>query len=187
MTAAAPSPAHVRPSHDATANRRSRRRTRRVIGPVLLIGGSTLVCAGAAAPWLRNGQVSRSAFSLARHVRELGVLHTSGGRIAIAALFFAPAVVGMLVVMLSLGWRRLAGAVGVAVALVGVGAGVVGLRSATTAGAGPVVTLIGGLAAAAGVVSLAVGGSSGTVRPADAVSMPERAGPATPIEEQSDD
>ena len=145
----------------------------RLLGPILCVAGGATVCIGAAAPWLRIGQVSRSAFSLARHARELGVLRSSGARLGVDGLFFAPAVVGVLVVLLSLGWRRLGGLVASAIALVGIGAGAAGLRSGATEGAGPTLALIGGLAAAAGAVLTGVSRSSGMGGPVDAVSSPE--------------
>jgi hypothetical protein len=113
-------------------------------GRVLVIVGAIAIPFGAALPWYRIGSVRRSAFSLARHASELGLIETTGARAAVVALFLSPAVLGVVVIVVAMGWRRtlgvLAGFLGLAAWLTGI----VGLRFDSVTKQGPLVTSLGG-------------------------------------------
>jgi hypothetical protein len=110
-----------------------------------LVGGVGVI-AGAALPWLETGGVARSVFTLARVASELGLLDRPGRKLAVYSLLGVPLLVPGALILLSLGLRKLAGLVLVAVGLLGTGSGAAGL--AFGAGQlGPPVALVGGLVA----------------------------------------
>lgn len=113
---------------------------------VWVVAAGAAVVLGAAAPWVRTGEVRRSAFALARTARALGLVETGPQRAAVLALFLTPTAVAAMVLALSLRRHRLAGLVGGVVGLVAVAAGVVGTRLPADVEVGPRVTLVAGLA-----------------------------------------
>ena len=113
-------------------------------GRGLVLAGAAGVPVGAALPWLAIGGVHRSAFSLARHASELGIVHTPGARAVVVALFLSPAVFGVVVIATALGWRRRLALLGATVGLVAWGTGLVGLRFGPTTKLGPLVTALAG-------------------------------------------
>ena len=113
-------------------------------GRGLVLAGAAGVPVGAARPWLAIGGVHRSAFSLARHASQLGIVHTPGARAVVVALFLSPAVFGVVVIATALGWRRRLALLGATVGLVAWGTGLVGLRFGPTTKLGPLVTALAG-------------------------------------------
>lgn len=113
-------------------------------GRGLVLAGAAGVPVGAALPWLAIGGVHRSAFSLARHASELGIVDTPGARAAVVALFLSPAVFGVVVITAALGWRRRLALLSATVGLVAWGTGLIGLRFGSTTKLGPLVTALAG-------------------------------------------
>lgn len=106
--------------------------------------GAAGVPLGAALPWLAIGSVRRSAFSLARHASELGLVETPGARAAVVALFLSPAVLGVAVIVLAMGWRRTLAGLAAGLGIVAWTTGLIGLRFGSTTKQGPLVTALAG-------------------------------------------
>ena len=113
-------------------------------GRGLVLAGAAGVPLGAELPWLAIGGVRRSAFSLARHASELGIVDTPGARAAVVALFLSPAVFGVVVITAALGWRRRLALLSATVGLVAWGTGLIGLRFGSATKLGPLVTALAG-------------------------------------------
>ena len=123
-------------------------------GRLLVPVGAAGVSLGAALPWLEIGGVRRSAFSLARHASELGLVDTPGARAAVIALFLSPAALGVVVIVLAMGWRKTLAAVGAALGLVAWLTGLVGLRFDSTSRQGPLVTALAGSSCLIGALAV---------------------------------
>lgn len=137
-------------------------------GRILILIGAAGVPLGAALPWLEIGNVPRSAFSLARIGSELGVVETRSARVAVVALFLSPAVLGIVVIVLAMGWRRTLGVIGAGLGLAAWLTGLVGLRFASTTKQGPLVTALAGsccLIGALAVFTATRAGDSSAHRP----------------------
>ena len=113
-------------------------------GRGFVLAGAAGVPVGAALPWLPSGGVRRSAFSLARHASQLGIVDTPGARAAVVALFLSPAVFGVVVIATALGWRRRLALLSATLGLVAWGTGLIGLRFGSTTKLGPLVTALAG-------------------------------------------
>ena len=113
-------------------------------GRLLVLLGAAGVPLGAALPWLAIGSVRRSAFSLARHASELGLVETPGARAAVVALFLSPAVLGVVVIVMAMGWRRTLAGLTAGLGVVAWTTGLIGLRFGSTTKQGPLVTALAG-------------------------------------------
>ena len=109
-----------------------------------MLVGVAGVPVGAALDWLALGGVSRSAFSLARHASELGLVDTGAAHAAVLALFLSPVLVGVIVIALSMGWVRVAAAMSLLLGLVAWAAGLLVLRLDLGVKQGPLVTSLAG-------------------------------------------
>jgi hypothetical protein len=130
-------------------------------GPIACVVGAIGLPVGAALPWVLSGSAQKSAFSLAKTTRELGLAQAAGD-LGIAnetlveallwTLFASPLLAGVLVLLFVFGRRRIAAAVSLLVGVIGV----VGGGAATFFGDGglwgPPVSLVAGLAALVGSV-----------------------------------
>ena len=121
---------------------------------IVAVGSGVLVCVGAGLPWLRIGRVDRSAFALARSVQALDLLDGTLARVCVVALFCTPALVGGVLVTVSLGWWRAAATLSGLLTVLGLAGGYVGMRFAPATRPGPAVTLAGGVLGMAAVVAL---------------------------------
>jgi hypothetical protein len=123
---------------------------RRAIGLALVVVGLGAGVVAASLPWLDTGGVSRSAFRLVRTVRELAVFERRRDQLAVQAVLALPPVLGVVIVAISLGRRRVAAFLALPAAVGLLGAGVVARR--LTGAVGPLVAAIGGAAALIGAL-----------------------------------
>jgi hypothetical protein len=118
-------------------------------GGVSIVGGVAMI-AGSALPWIRTGQTERSALTMVRIAREIGVLDTATRRVAVSSLLAIPVLVPLALVLLALGRHRSAVLVIAGAALIGGAAGAIGLRFSGTDHVGPITTLMGSVCSMVG-------------------------------------
>jgi hypothetical protein len=116
---------------------------------------------GAALPWVLSGQAKKSAFSLAKTARELGLVQAAGDlgianetvvKLLLWTLFASPLLAGLLVLLFVFGQRVLAASVSLLIGLIGVIGGGAGTIFGEGGLIGPPVTLASGIVALIGTV-----------------------------------
>jgi hypothetical protein len=130
-------------------------------GPIACVVGAIGLPVGAALPWVLSGSAQKSAFSLAKTTRELGLAQAAGDlgianetlvRTLLWTLFASPLLAGVLVLLFAFGRRRTAAVVSTVIALIGVVGGGTGTFFGDGGLWGPRVTLVAGLAALVGAI-----------------------------------
>jgi hypothetical protein len=108
-----------------------------------------------------SGSARKSAFSLAKTARELGLAQAAGDlgianetlvRVLLWMLFASPLLAGVLVLLFAFGRRTIAAAVSVLIALTWVVGGAAGTFLGDSGLWGPPVTFVAGLAALVGAI-----------------------------------
>jgi hypothetical protein len=118
----------------------------------------------AALPWVLSGSAQKSAFSLAKSARELGLAQAADDlgfaneslvNVLLWMLFASPLLAGALVLLFVFGLRRIAALVSLVVALIGVaggGAGTVAGDRSSGLLLGPPIAVVAGLFALVGTI-----------------------------------
>ena len=136
---------------------------RDVLSASAVVVGAVGIPVGAALPWVLSGQAKKSAFSLAKSARELGLARAAADlgianesvvRAFLWTLFASPLVAGLIVLLLAFGQRMVVGIMSLIVGLIGAVGGAAGMAFSNASLCGPPVTLTAGVAALGGAVGL---------------------------------
>jgi hypothetical protein len=142
----------------------TRSRSTPAAGPIACVLGAIGLPLAAALPWVLSGSAQKSAFSLAKSARELGLAQAADDlgfaseslvNVLLWMLFASPLLAGILVLLFVFGWHRIAAAVSLVVALIGVvggGAGTVAGDRESGLLLGPPFALLAGLVALVGTI-----------------------------------
>ena len=139
------------------------RPTLSMFGAAGAVVGAVGIPVGAALPWILSGSAKKSAFSLAKSARELGLASAADDlgianetvvRVLLWTLFSSPMLAGVIVLLLAFGKRNVVAIFSVLSGLIGVVAGAAGVAVNDTSLSGPRVTLLAGVCALGGAVCL---------------------------------